>query len=80
MKLLEKLTQTPGVPGREQRVRQVILDEAGHLFDDTVVDNLGTLICHRKPRPAKDAKGKDGKTKAQKPGADKSKPDKPKGK
>ncbi|MCC6580701.1 MAG: M42 family peptidase, partial [Phycisphaeraceae bacterium] len=51
MKLLEQLTTTPGVPGREDRVRNLILDSSGSLFDETSVDALGNLHCHRKPRP-----------------------------
>lgn len=53
MKLLETLTQTPSVPGREDRIRQVIQDEitAKNLFDEIHVDPLGSLIAVRKPRP-----------------------------
>ena len=53
MKLLEKLTQTPSVPGREDRVRDVIqeyITDAG-LFDEIKVDALGSLIGVRRPRP-----------------------------
>ncbi|MCA9054149.1 MAG: M20/M25/M40 family metallo-hydrolase [Planctomycetaceae bacterium] len=53
MELLERLTQTPSVPGREDRVREVIRQhvEAAALFDDLRVDPLGSLIGVRKPRP-----------------------------
>lgn len=53
MKLLEQLTQTPGVPGREGRIRGVIEDHLGkHLLVDEVrTDALGSLIGIRKPRP-----------------------------
>lgn len=51
MKLLEKLTTTPGVPGREARIRQLIERETRGLFDATHVDALGSLHGVRKPRP-----------------------------
>ncbi len=51
MQLLEKLTQTPGVPGREHRIRQVILEEIDGLFDDVSVDPMGSIIAVRHPRP-----------------------------
>jgi endoglucanase len=53
LKLLESLIMTPGVPGREHRVRALIESQIKGLFDETRVDPLGSLICVRKPRPAK---------------------------
>lgn len=47
MQLLEKLTQTPGVPGREGRVRDLILKEIEGLFDDVSVDPMGSIIAVR---------------------------------
>jgi len=54
MELLAKLTQTPSVPGREDRVREVIRThiEASGLFDEISVDAMGSLIALRKARPA----------------------------
>jgi putative aminopeptidase FrvX len=54
MQLLELLTQTPSVPGREDRVREVIRRhvEEAKLFDELRVDAMGSLIGVRKPRPA----------------------------
>lgn len=49
MKLLRLLSETPGVPGREERVREVILRETRGMFDETRVDPMGTLICRKKP-------------------------------
>ncbi|MEM9417867.1 MAG: M20/M25/M40 family metallo-hydrolase [Planctomycetota bacterium] len=49
MELLEKLTQTPGVPGREGRVRDLILSEIEGLFDDISIDPMGSIIAVRKP-------------------------------
>lgn len=53
MQLLEQLTQTPSVPGREARVRQVIEDyvRAADLFDELHVDAMGSLHGLRRPRP-----------------------------
>jgi endoglucanase len=53
--LLKRLCETPGVPGREERVRELIQKEVKGLFDDVRVDALGSLICRRSPR------GKSGK-------------------
>jgi len=54
MDLLQKLTQTPSVPGREDRIRSVIRDyiESAKLFDEISVDAMGSLIAVRKARPA----------------------------
>ncbi|MCA9087722.1 MAG: hypothetical protein KDA90_03700 [Planctomycetaceae bacterium] len=58
MKLLETLTQTPSVPGREARIRAVI--EAyvtkHKLVDELRTDAMGSLIGIRKPRPKGKAK------------------------
>lgn len=61
MQLLKKLTETPGVPGREERVRELILEETKGMFDETRVDDMGNLICHKKP--GKKTAGKSGKKK-----------------
>ncbi len=51
--LLKRLCETPGVPGREERVRAVIEREIKGLFDSVTTDPLGNLICRRNPRAAK---------------------------
>ena len=51
MKLLEQLVLTPGVPGREHRVRKLIQSQIKGLFDEVRTDALGSLICVRKARP-----------------------------
>jgi endoglucanase len=51
--LLKRLCETPGVPGREDRVRALIQKEVKGLFDETTVDPMGSLICRRHPRSAK---------------------------
>jgi len=54
MDLLETLTQTPGVPGRESRVRAVIAAhvKATAVLDELRTDALGSLIGVRHARPA----------------------------
>ena len=32
---LKRLTETPGVPGREERVRELICAQTGDLWDET---------------------------------------------
>lgn len=60
MKLLEQLTQTAGISGREHRIRELIQNEVKGLFDEVKTDTLGSLICvrHPHPRPRKGSKGK----------------------
>lgn len=54
MDLLKTLTQTPSVPGREDRIRKVIQDYVTqqNLFDEIHTDAMGSLVCRRGPRPA----------------------------
>jgi len=59
LKLLEKLTTTAGVPGREHRVRKLILKEIDGLFDKVSVDPLGSIIAVKKANPSS---GKPAKT------------------
>ncbi len=47
--LLKKLTETPGVPGREERIREVIRAAGEDLFDEIRTDAIGNLIAIRKP-------------------------------
>ena len=57
MRFLKKLTETPGVPGREERVRALIQKETKSFFDESWVDAMGNLVCRKKPgrRPARKA-------------------------
>lgn len=57
MDLLKQLCLTPGVPGREHRIRSLILEKIDGLFDDVSVDPMGSIIAVRKPR-TKTAGGK----------------------
>jgi len=46
--LLKELTETPGIPGREDAVRAVVRRELRGVVDEVRVDNLGNLIAFRK--------------------------------
>lgn len=56
MKLLKKLSETPGVPGREHRIRDLIAKTIKPHVDTLKTDAMGNLIAVRKPRPARGAK------------------------
>jgi endoglucanase len=45
--LLKRLCETPGVPGHEERVRDLIRAEIEDLFDDIRVDPMGSMLCRR---------------------------------
>ena len=45
--LLRALCETPGVPGHEDRVREVIRGEVEGLFDRVETDPMGSLLCRR---------------------------------
>lgn len=61
MQLLEQLTQTPGVPGREARIRTVIEEyiRKHRLVDEIQTDAMGSLLAIRRPRPKAKSKGSD---------------------
>ncbi|RED14223.1 M42 family metallopeptidase [Pontivivens insulae] len=46
--LLKRLCETPGVPGREHRIRDLIAREIEGLADEVRVDPLGNLLAMRK--------------------------------
>lgn len=48
IELLKRLCETPGVPGHEHRVRDLIAAEARDLFDTIETDVMGNLVCTRK--------------------------------
>ncbi|WP_411890257.1 M42 family metallopeptidase [Yoonia sp. SDW83-1] len=52
--LLKRLCETPGVPGHEQRVRDLIMDEIKGMFDEVTTDPMGSLLCRRNAK-TKDA-------------------------
>ncbi|MBE0414473.1 M20/M25/M40 family metallo-hydrolase [Yoonia sp.] len=45
--LLKRLCETPGVPGHEQRVRDLVTAEIKGLFDEVTTDPMGSLLCRR---------------------------------
>lgn len=61
--LLKRLCETPGIPGREERVRELITREVEGLFDDMRVDCMGNLICRRAARKGAKSTGKAAPTK-----------------
>src|SRR4051812_3844917 len=50
LQLLKQLSEAPGVPGREERVRAILESESKGLFDDVSTDNLGSLIALKKSK------------------------------
>ncbi len=58
LKLLEKLTTTAGVPGREHRVRKLILNEIKEIFDEISIDPLGSIVAVKKAHPKRAAPAK----------------------
>ncbi len=57
MELLKNLTELPGVPGREERIRNFVKAYSRSMFDDQRVDAMGNLIC-RKPPGRKPGRGR----------------------
>ena len=48
MELLKKLTETPGVSGREEKIRDLIRNEMKPLVDSVEVDTLGNVVGLKK--------------------------------
>ena len=46
--LLKRLSETPGVAGREERIRQIVVSELRPLVDDLHVDALGNVTAIKK--------------------------------
>ncbi|MEZ5888760.1 MAG: M20/M25/M40 family metallo-hydrolase [Paracoccaceae bacterium] len=53
--LLKRLCETPGVPGREHRVRDLIRQEITGMFDSVETDSMGSLLCRRDAVTGRDA-------------------------
>lgn len=47
MELLRQLTEARGVPGREERVRELIIEKVKDFVDFYEVDPMGNLICYK---------------------------------
>ncbi len=63
--LLKKLTEAPGVSGREERIRELLLAETDGMWDETRVDSMGNLICLKRARVKPKAAKKGGDAGAQ---------------
>jgi putative aminopeptidase FrvX len=48
--LLRRLIETPGVPGREELLREIAREELDNLADEVRTDNLGSVIGTKKGR------------------------------
>lgn len=53
IKLLKEICETPGAPGFEQRIRQVVLREIKGLADEITVDNMGNVTAFKKGKEPK---------------------------
>lgn len=53
LQLLKRLCETPGIPGREERIRQVVLEEMQDLVDEINVDAMGNVIALKKGKGQK---------------------------
>jgi putative aminopeptidase FrvX len=65
MELLKELCECSGVPGREERLREIARRELEPITDELTVDALGNLIARKAASPPK-GKGKKAKGPAQK--------------
>ncbi|MBO5287321.1 MAG: M20/M25/M40 family metallo-hydrolase [Clostridia bacterium] len=48
VELLKKLMGTPGISGREEKIREVIISEARPYCDELTVDKMGNVIARKK--------------------------------
>ena len=48
--LLERLSEAPGVPGREEGIRELLTNELGSVVDGLETDSMGNLIVHKKSK------------------------------
>jgi len=48
IELLKTICETPGAPGFEKRIREVVLSELEGLADEVSVDNMGSVIALKK--------------------------------
>lgn len=46
--LLKKICETPGAPGFEKHIRNLVIEEVRPLVDSLEVDNMGSVICVKK--------------------------------
>lgn len=67
LNLLAELCRTPGGPGREERVRAVVIRELKPLVDSIDVDRMGNVVATREPRPAARSARRGSKHSAERP-------------
>lgn len=53
LELLEKIIQTPGAPGFEKRIRDLILTEIDGLVDEVETDNMGNIYAIKRGKSNK---------------------------
>jgi endoglucanase len=51
--LLKRISETPGAPGFEKHIRNLIVEEVTPWVDDLQVDNMGNVIAYRNGREKK---------------------------
>ena len=56
--LLRQLTNAAGVPGREERIREIVTEATRGMWDETNVDAMGNLICLKKAAGRSSGSGK----------------------
>lgn len=52
-KLLAKICKTPGAPGFEQKVRELVIKEVKDLVDEVELDNMGNVYAIKRGTPKK---------------------------
>jgi len=53
VQLLKRICETPGIPGFEQRIRQLVIKELQGLVDEISVDNMGNVIAIKRGKERK---------------------------
>jgi endoglucanase len=53
IQLLRAICETPGAPGFEQKIRELVLREVSPLVDEVSIDNLGNVVAVKKGKEAK---------------------------
>ncbi|MFP3898448.1 MAG: M42 family metallopeptidase [Dehalococcoidia bacterium] len=48
MELLKRLSEAPGIPGREEAIRTIVKEALDTHVDEITVDRLGNVIAHKK--------------------------------
>ncbi len=55
VELLKKICETPGAPGFEQRIRELVVREVRPLVDELSIDNMGNVIAVKRGKARKKA-------------------------